>query len=161
MIRWLAPVIFAGVIALQVDARRAARLDALRLQVSLDRAGFSVGEIDGRFGAKTLKALQAFQLARGLSVSNAPDDATWTAFDRTLDPAPLPPTIAYIVTAEDARLAVEAGVDGIVVSNHGGRQLDGAAAPLRALPAVVAQAGAMTVMSSTSGFSMRSRNWRA
>jgi L-lactate dehydrogenase (cytochrome) len=38
------------------------------------------------------------------------------------------------------------GVDGVIVSNHGGRQLDGARAPLRALPAVVAQAGGMTVM---------------
>jgi len=46
----------------------------------------------------------------------------------------------------DARIARESGVDGVIVSNHGGRQLDGAAAPLRALPAVVAQAGAMTVM---------------
>ena len=46
----------------------------------------------------------------------------------------------------DARIARESGVDGVIVSNHGGRQLDGAAAPLRALPAVVAQADAMTVM---------------
>jgi L-lactate dehydrogenase (cytochrome) len=37
-------------------------------------------------------------------------------------------------------------VDGIIVSNHGGRQLDGALAPMRALPVVNAQAGAMTVM---------------
>src|SRR5205807_426740 len=44
------------------------------------------------------------------------------------------------------RLARESGVDGVIVSNHGGRQLDGALAPLRALPAVVAQAGGMTVM---------------
>src|SRR3989454_630655 len=44
------------------------------------------------------------------------------------------------------RLARESGVDGVIVSNHGGRQLDGAAAPLRALPAVAAQAGGMTVM---------------
>jgi 4-hydroxymandelate oxidase len=42
-----------------------------------------------------------------------------------------------VLTAEDARLAVEAGVDGIVVSNHGGRQLDGVPASLDALPEVV------------------------
>jgi len=46
----------------------------------------------------------------------------------------------------DARIARESGVDGIIVSNHGGRQLDGALAPMRALPVVIAQAGAMTVM---------------
>lgn len=42
-----------------------------------------------------------------------------------------------IATAEDALLAVHYGVDGIVVSNHGGRQLDGALATLDALPDVV------------------------
>jgi (S)-2-hydroxy-acid oxidase len=42
-----------------------------------------------------------------------------------------------IVTREDAVLAVEHGVDGIWVSNHGGRQLDGVAASIDALPEVV------------------------
>ena len=47
---------------------------------------------------------------------------------------------------EDVRIARESGVDGIIVSNHGGRQLDGTVAPLRMLPAVVAEAGNMAVM---------------
>jgi L-lactate dehydrogenase (cytochrome) len=51
-----------------------------------------------------------------------------------------------VLAKEDARIARESGVDGIIVSNHGGRQLDGAIAPLRVLPGIVAQAGAMTVM---------------
>ncbi len=42
-----------------------------------------------------------------------------------------------IATAEDALLAVHHGVDGIVVSNHGGRQLNGALATLDALPDIV------------------------
>ena len=42
-----------------------------------------------------------------------------------------------IATAEDAHLAIHHGVDGIVVSNHGGRQLNGALATLDALPEVV------------------------
>lgn len=41
-----------------------------------------------------------------------------------------------ILHPEDARLAVKNGMDGIIVSNHGGRQLDGALAPLAALPAI-------------------------
>jgi isopentenyl diphosphate isomerase/L-lactate dehydrogenase-like FMN-dependent dehydrogenase len=45
--------------------------------------------------------------------------------------------IKGIMTAEDAILAVEAGADGIMVSNHGGRQLDGALAAIDALPEVV------------------------
>ena len=46
-----------------------------------------------------------------------------------------PIIIKGILDAEDARLAVETGADGIVVSNHGGRQLDGALSSVRALPA--------------------------
>ena len=42
-----------------------------------------------------------------------------------------------ILSADDARLAQRAGADGIVVSNHGGRQLDGAVAPLDVLPEVL------------------------
>ena len=51
-----------------------------------------------------------------------------------------------VLNKDDARIARRSGVDGIIVSNHGGRQLDGAAAPLRVLPAIVDEAGSMTVM---------------
>lgn len=50
----------------------------------------------------------------------------------------VPVVVKGLVTAEDARLAVEHGASGVVVSNHGGRQLDGAVASLDALPEVVA-----------------------
>jgi isopentenyl diphosphate isomerase/L-lactate dehydrogenase-like FMN-dependent dehydrogenase len=48
-----------------------------------------------------------------------------------------PIVIKGVLTAYDTRRAVEMGADAIVVSNHGGRQLDGVAATLRALPEVV------------------------
>jgi len=51
-----------------------------------------------------------------------------------------------ILDKDDARIARESGVDGIIVSNHGGRQLDGAVSPLRVLPEIAAQAGEMIVM---------------
>lgn len=51
-----------------------------------------------------------------------------------------------ILNKEDARVARESGVDGIIVSNHGGRQLDGAISPLRVLPRIASEAGGMTVM---------------
>ncbi|MBE0694534.1 MAG: alpha-hydroxy-acid oxidizing protein, partial [Aquamicrobium sp.] len=41
-----------------------------------------------------------------------------------------------VMCAEDARIAVDCGADAVVVSNHGGRQLDGAGSTIRALPAV-------------------------
>jgi L-lactate dehydrogenase (cytochrome) len=46
-----------------------------------------------------------------------------------------------ILDVEDARQAVAAGVDGIVVSNHGGRQLDGVAASIAALPRIADAVG--------------------
>lgn len=51
-----------------------------------------------------------------------------------------------ILHRDDARLAREAGADGIIVSNHGGRQLDGAAAPLRVLPEIVEACRDLPVM---------------
>ncbi|MDB5893360.1 MAG: L-lactate dehydrogenase (FMN-dependent) and related alpha-hydroxy acid dehydrogenase-like protein [Rhodoferax sp.] len=51
-----------------------------------------------------------------------------------------------VLDARDATLAQEAGVDGVIVSNHGGRQLDGSVAPLRVLPGIVAACPGMPVM---------------
>ncbi len=53
----------------------------------------------------------------------------------------VPVLVKGLVTAEDAVLACEHGASGVVVSNHGGRQLDGAIASLEALPEVVAAVG--------------------
>ena len=51
-----------------------------------------------------------------------------------------------IMHKDDARRARESGADGIIVSNHGGRQLDGTVSPLRVLPEIAAVAGEMPVM---------------
>ena len=51
-----------------------------------------------------------------------------------------------VLSAEDARIAADRGVDGVIVSSHGGRQLDASIAPLHALPAIVRAKGAMKVM---------------
>jgi L-lactate dehydrogenase (cytochrome) len=51
-----------------------------------------------------------------------------------------------VLAPQDVRIARESGVDGILVSNHGGRQLDYSIAPLRALPGAVAEAGNMAIM---------------
>ncbi len=52
-----------------------------------------------------------------------------------------PIVIKGIQTVEDARMVVDAGADGIVVSNHGGRQLDRAPTPFEQLPSIVAAVG--------------------
>lgn len=57
-----------------------------------------------------------------------------------------------IMTVEDARAAVAAGADGIVVSNHGGRNFDSAPAPIEMLPHIVDAVGADTAVLVDSGF---------
>ena len=52
-----------------------------------------------------------------------------------------PVVVKGVHTADDARKAIDRGADALVVSNHGGRQLDGVAATIRVLPEVVAAAG--------------------
>ena len=105
----------------------------------------------------------AFTLPPGLSIANVrpagldgvPASERGSAFAKyvaeLLDPAvtwkdiawlrsltSLPIVLKGIMTAEDATLAVEHGVDGIIVSNHGGRQLDSTVGTLDALPDIVA-----------------------
>jgi isopentenyl diphosphate isomerase/L-lactate dehydrogenase-like FMN-dependent dehydrogenase len=67
--------------------------------------------------------------------------ATWADVDWLRSITALPILLKGILTAEDAALAVAHCVAGIVVSNHGGRQLDGVTASIDALPEVVAAAG--------------------
>ncbi len=62
---------------------------------------------------------------------------TWEALDWLRSITSLPVVVKGILTAEDAQLAVAHGAAGIVVSNHGGRQLDGVLAGIDALPEVV------------------------
>ena len=58
---------------------------------------------------------------------------TWSDLDWLRGRTDLPLLVKGVLTAEDARIALDHGVDGIVVSNHGGRQVDGAVASLEAL----------------------------
>lgn len=66
---------------------------------------------------------------------------SWDTLAWVLDNTRLPVVLKGVLDAEDARLALRAGVKGIVVSNHGGRQLDGAIASLDALPDIAAAVG--------------------
>jgi 4-hydroxymandelate oxidase len=76
------------------------------------------------------------------SLSDVTDNSlTWRDLEWLRSHTTLPILVKGILTAEDAVLAAEAGVEGIVVSNHGGRQLDGVAASLDALPEVVEAVG--------------------
>ena len=86
------------------------------------------------------------------NVSDVSSLSTWTAeqFDPSLNWGDIEwikrrwggkLVLKGIMDAEDARLAVDSGADALIVSNHGGRQLDGAPASIDALPAIADAAG--------------------
>ncbi|GJF33010.1 alpha-hydroxy-acid oxidizing enzyme [Kitasatospora sp. NE20-6] len=60
----------------------------------------------------------------------------WSDVEWLRDRTELPIVLKGVLAAEDARIAADTGVDALVVSNHGGRQLDGAITPIDALPAI-------------------------
>lgn len=91
-----------------------------------------------------------FVMPIGVGASDYLFDAsiTWDDLGWIKDRAPgIPVIVKGLLTAEDAELAVQSGADAIVVSNHGGRQLDRSPAGLDALPEVAAQvAGRVPVL---------------
>jgi isopentenyl diphosphate isomerase/L-lactate dehydrogenase-like FMN-dependent dehydrogenase len=72
---------------------------------------------------------------------------TWAGLETFIDDCPLPVLVKGVHAAADAALAVDHGASGVIVSNHGGRQLDGVPGTARLLPAVVdAVAGRVEVL---------------
>ncbi|HEV2149527.1 MAG TPA: lactate 2-monooxygenase [Longimicrobiaceae bacterium] len=67
---------------------------------------------------------------------------TWDDLGFLRDRTRLPILLKGILHPDDARMALERGMDGVIVSNHGGRQVDGAIGALEALPGVVEAVGA-------------------
>jgi 4-hydroxymandelate oxidase len=98
-----------------------------------------------RWGRKERAIRSSFSFPSHLSEANFTAEeeieefaaATWKDLDWLHSLTSLPIIIKGILTAEDAVKAVEHEVDGIIVSNHGGRQLDSVPASIEALPEVV------------------------
>lgn len=83
---------------------------------------------------RTLVGVEYFHDSLGAIVDTS---ITWRDLEWLRAECPLPLVLKGILTAEDASLACEHGAAALVVSNHGGRQLDGVPATLDALPEVV------------------------
>jgi 4-hydroxymandelate oxidase len=99
------------------------------------RTGFSLpAELVPAFVSAVPEAAEVGSQAIGLIVDPR---ISWRDLEWLRSVSPLPLLLKGVVTSEDALLACEHGADGIVVSNHGGRQLDRAPASLDALPEVV------------------------
>jgi L-lactate dehydrogenase (cytochrome) len=78
---------------------------------------------------------------------NFDPSVTWKDIDWVRERWPGPLVLKGVLDAQDARDAKSCGVEGLVVSNHGGRQLDGTPSSIAALPGVVeAVGGEMTVL---------------
>ncbi len=93
-------------------------------------------------GPRILPPARAPELRNG--AYEFPEDATvtWEILGQLREVTSLPLVVKGILTAEDARRAVDAGARAVIVSNHGGRQLDGAMTGLEAVPEVVEAVGA-------------------
>jgi isopentenyl diphosphate isomerase/L-lactate dehydrogenase-like FMN-dependent dehydrogenase len=126
-----------------VEAAAEAGFEAIVLTIDLPAAGRR--ERDLRAAFEIPEDLPLPNLARHLgggdfhaTLGQVVDPTiTWLDLEWLRSVSNLPLIVKGILTSEDARLACEHGVDGVVVSNHGGRQLDGAPASLDALPEVV------------------------
>ena len=148
-----------GVVRDVVERAEVAGFTALLLTVDLPELGRR--ERDLRTGFEIPEEIPVpifLALAENVGAIS-PTDINW-AVDRSLtwrdlewlrSVSRLPVLVKGILTAEDAVLAVEAGAKGVVVSNHGGRQLDGVAAALDALPEVVEAVGDRGVVLMDSG----------
>jgi 4-hydroxymandelate oxidase len=94
-------------------------------------------------GAATTGPPRAGESGLAVYVNNLLDPSlSWSDLDWLVSRAPVPVLVKGVVRADDARLAVEHGAAGVVVSNHGGRQLDHSVATLDALPEVAGEVGA-------------------
>src|SRR5258706_2353307 len=116
----------------------------------------SFGNLEGQIkGSDTLTTLSQW-IARQFDATLSWDDVAsvkqrWSG----------KPILKGILDAEDAKLAASTGADAIIVSNHGGRQLDGAVSSIRALPEVVAAVGGRTEVFLDGGIQSRQDVLRA
>jgi isopentenyl diphosphate isomerase/L-lactate dehydrogenase-like FMN-dependent dehydrogenase len=99
------------------------------------RTGFAIPEeiAVASLGQGAITPAEAFALMS--------ESVSWHDVERLASESGLPVLVKGVLTAEDALLACAHGAAGIVVSNHGGRQLDGVSATIDALPEVVEAVG--------------------
>jgi isopentenyl diphosphate isomerase/L-lactate dehydrogenase-like FMN-dependent dehydrogenase len=98
------------------------------------------------------RALDQLPMLDGIPGGMNPPGATWDYVDRLRKLTPMKLVLKGIETGEDARLAREHGVDGIVVSNHGGRALDTGRGTIDVLAEVVDAAGPQLPVMIDGGF---------
>jgi isopentenyl diphosphate isomerase/L-lactate dehydrogenase-like FMN-dependent dehydrogenase len=134
-----------GVTRALVDEATAAGFQAIVLTVDAPRAGRRERDLRTRFEVPAEVSIPSVAAALGRSETLSVQEIfalidtglVWSDLEQLVAASELPVLVKGILTREDAHLACDHGAAGIIVSNHGGRQLDGVPASLDALPEVV------------------------
>jgi len=134
-----------GVTRALIDQAEEAGFDAIALTVDAPRLGRRERDLRTGFVIPADTTVPSFAAAAGGATDGTPADmfglmdpsVDWDDLEELASESSLPVLVKGILTGEDAALACDHGAAGIVVSNHGGRQLDGASATIEVLPEVV------------------------
>jgi isopentenyl diphosphate isomerase/L-lactate dehydrogenase-like FMN-dependent dehydrogenase len=145
--RWFQLYVFRdpGVTRALIEQATEAGFLAIALTVDAPRLGRRERDLRTGFEVPADITVPSFAAAVGHPAAGTPAEmfsrmdpsVGWRDLERLCGETRLPVLVKGIETAEDARLACEHGAAGVVVSNHGGRQLDGVPATIDALPEVV------------------------
>jgi (S)-3,5-dihydroxyphenylglycine transaminase len=145
---WLQVYCFRDRLATQRLIERAERAGFEALVLTVDAPQRSGRLRDLRNGFWLPPAVQpanlestGFSSPGGQALAEFDPSLDWSVVEWVRSVSSLPLLLKGILTAPDARRAIETGADGIVVSNEGGRQLDGVPATLEVLPEIVAEVG--------------------
>ena len=145
--RWFQVYVYRdrGVTRSFVEQAVEAGYEALVLTVDVPRPGRRERDLRTGFRVPEEVSVPSFAAAMGRSapasifdIFNLLDQTlSWRDLEQLASQSELPLLVKGVLTEEDARLACEHGAEGIVVSNHGGRQLDGVVPTIDALPEVI------------------------
>jgi isopentenyl diphosphate isomerase/L-lactate dehydrogenase-like FMN-dependent dehydrogenase len=145
--RWFQLYVFRdpGVTRALIDQADEAGYLAIALTVDAPRLGRRERDLRTGFQVPADITVPSFATAVGHTAAGTPADmfsrmdpsVSWRDLERLCSETRMPVLVKGIETAEDGRLACEHGAAGVIVSNHGGRQLDGVPATIDALPEVV------------------------
>lgn len=135
-----------------VERAASAGFEALVLTVDAPRLGRRLRDLRNDFrlpgGVEPANLTGAdYSSPSGHALAEFDAGLDWSVVEWLRSISTLPVILKGVLSAADARRAIEAGADGVIVSNHGGRQLDGAPATLDVLPEIAdAVAGACPVL---------------
>jgi isopentenyl diphosphate isomerase/L-lactate dehydrogenase-like FMN-dependent dehydrogenase len=128
--------------------------EAIVLTVDLPRPGWRERDLRSGFVVPAEITVPSVAAALGADVPVGPAEVfalidptlTWRDLEQLSAACDLPVLVKGVLSAEDAELALEHGASGVIVSNHGGRQLDGVAPSAEVLPEIAGAVGGRTTL---------------